>query len=225
MQTRGFATIDFETSGLAPSAGARALEIAVVHSDADGRVTGRWDTLIAGDGRVGRSDIHRITPAALAGAPAFAAIAPELLALLRGRVVVAHNAGFDLRFLVAELAGAGYRFAAAPVALCTSRLARDLLPGERRSLAALCAVFGIDLAGAHRASVDALATAQLLECYLASAPDRAPFDALLGRAAAQPFVGLPSRGAAWHPRERSSGFRPGTGPRVSAADAWATRAS
>ncbi|MFB2583680.1 3'-5' exonuclease [Herbiconiux liukaitaii] len=201
MSTRGFATIDFETSGLAPSHGARALEIAVVHSDPDGVVTGRWDTLIAGDGSVGRTDIHRISRATLAHAPAFGDIAPELLQLLSGRVIVAHNAGFDLRFLEAELDRAGYRFERPPVSLCTARLARTYLPGMRRSLARLCEVFGIELEGAHRASVDALATAQLLECYLASAADRTLFTEHLDRASRTPFAPLPTRGVPWHPRE------------------------
>ena len=209
MPVRGFATIDFETSGLAPSRGARAIEIAVVHSDADGVVTGRWDTLIAADGSVGRSDIHRISRAALRYAPSFAGIAPELLRLLRGRVLVAHNASFDIRFLVAELDAIGYRFDRAPVTLCTQRMARHFLPGSRRSLAHLCEVFGIGLTGAHRASVDALATAQLLECYLASCADRSGFEEHLDRAAQNPFAPLPGPGLPWHPREsnRASGTR------------------
>ncbi|MCS5733494.1 3'-5' exonuclease [Herbiconiux daphne] len=201
MTPPGFATIDFETSGLAPSRGARALEIAVVHSDADGVVTGRWDTLIRGDGPVGRSDIHRISRSALAHAPTFAEIAPLLLELLRGRVVVAHNAGFDIRFLVAELDLIGYRFTSPLVSLCTQRLARTYLPGMRRSLSHLCEVIGIDLDGAHRASVDAFATAQLLECYLANSADRSGFSELLERAAAAPLVPLATAGRAWYPRE------------------------
>jgi DNA polymerase-3 subunit epsilon len=205
MSARGFATIDFETSGLAPSRGARALEIAVVHSDADGVVTGRWDTLIAADGPVGPSHIHRISRSALTDAPSFGDIAPRLLELLRGRVVVAHNASFDIRFLVAELDLIGYRFAEPPVTLCTQQLARTYLPGVRRSLAHLCEVFGIDLEGAHRASVDAHATAQLLECYLANTADRSGFTDHLDRAAALAFTPLPSRGIAWYPREQARG--------------------
>jgi len=201
MAPRGFATIDFETSGLAPSHGARALEIAVVHSDADGVVTGRWDTLIAVDGSVGRSDIHRISRSALTHAPAFGGIAPRLVELLRGRVVVAHNAGFDIRFLLAELALIGYHVDRPPVSLCTQRLARTYLPGVRRSLRHLCEVFGIPLEGAHRASVDALATAQLLECYIATAADRGPFTEALDRASAQPLPPLSAQGAEWYPRE------------------------
>ncbi len=201
MEPRGFATIDFETSGLSPSYGARALEIAVVHSDADGAVTGRWDTLIAVDGPVGRSDIHRISRSALAHAPAFGGIAPRLLELLRGRVVVAHNAGFDIRFLLAELALIGYRVDRPLVSLCTQRLARTYLPGVRRSLRHLCDVFGIPLEGAHRASVDALATAQLLECYLANSADRGPFTEALDQAGHHPLQPLPGAGADWHPRE------------------------
>jgi len=201
MAPRGFATIDFETSGLSPSQGARALEIAVVHSDADGVVTGRWDTLIAAEGSVGRSDIHRISRSALTHAPAFGGIAPRLLHLLRGRVVVAHNAGFDIRFLVAELALSGYHVDHPLVSLCTQRLARTYLPGMRRSLRHLCEVFGIPLDGAHRASVDALATARLLECYIANTADRALFTEALDRAAAAPWRPHPGTPAEWYPRE------------------------
>jgi DNA polymerase-3 subunit epsilon len=208
---RGFATIDFETTGLAPGRGARAIEIAVVHSDADGAVTGQWDTLLRADLTVGPQHIHRISPRDLVTAPSFAQIAPELLELLRGRVVVAHNAGFDLRFLRAEFERAGYHHPVAQVSLCTLRLARTYLPDQRRSLAHCCRTFGIDLTDAHRASVDARATAELLEAYIANSADRHGWSAELDRAAAQPFTPLPSSGTPWHPRERARP-RPSTRP-------------
>lgn len=52
--------------------------------------------------------------------------------------------------------------------LCTMQLAREFIPGGGRSLADCCAAYDIDLIGAHRASVDALATGQLLEQYIAA---------------------------------------------------------
>ena len=57
------------------------------------------------------------------------------------------------------------------------RLAKEFLPGAGRSLADCCAAFGIEIGGAHRASVDALATAQLLQSYLSLAPEWDGWDA------------------------------------------------
>ncbi|MFB2557380.1 3'-5' exonuclease [Herbiconiux liangxiaofengii] len=200
----GFATIDFETTGLVPGDD-RAIEIAVVHSDVDGTVTGSWDTLIDPGRGPGPTRIHRITAEHLEGAPTFADIAPELLGLLSGRVVVAHNIAFDQRFLLAELARIGYRPRHPLVTLCTMQLARHYLPGLRRGLASCCDVLGIDLTGAHRASVDARATAALLAAYQSHTVDRSGWRAIADAAAAQPLPALPSRGTAWYPRERAAG--------------------
>ena len=57
------------------------------------------------------------------------------------------------------------------ISLCTMQLAREFLPGTGRSLSDCCAAYGIDLTGAHRASVDAFATAELLGCYIEGAAD------------------------------------------------------
>jgi len=161
MSAPGFATIDFETTGLFPNGNDRAIEVAVVHSDPDGTITGRWDTLLNPGRDLGRQDIHRISAAEILRAPTFADIAPELIELLDGRVLVAHNAGFDTRFLLAELARADVWTSQDLVTLCTMQLARVYLPGSGRALADCCAAFDIQLEGAHRASVDAGATAQL----------------------------------------------------------------
>lgn len=183
---RGFAVIDFETTGLSPARGSRAIEIGVVLSDRDGTITEEHDTLIHAGPAVGPTRIHRISAREVAHAPTFRQIAPQLLELLAGRVIVAHNAAFDLGFLRTELLAAGY--APGPVvSLCTMQLARHFLPDSRRSLRACCEVFGIDLRDAHRASADARATAVLLESYIASSRDRAWWDARLDRAAATPW--------------------------------------
>ncbi|WP_378148198.1 PolC-type DNA polymerase III [Cnuibacter sp. UC19_7] len=188
---RGFAVIDFETTGLSPARGSRAIEIGVVLSDRDGAVTEEHDTLIHAGPVVGPTRIHRISSREVAHAPTFRQIAPRLVELLAGRVIVAHNAGFDLGFLRTELLAAGYT-PGPVVSLCTMQLARHFLPDSRRSLRACCEVFGIDLRDAHRASADARATATLLECYIASSGDRAWWDARLDRAAASPWPPFPA---------------------------------
>ena len=170
MAGRGFAVIDFETTGLFPGGHDRVVEIAVVHVDAGGAVTGQWDTLVNPGRDLGPQHIHRIRSADVLNAPSFADIAPRLVELLSGRVIVAHNASFDTRFLLAELDRIGYALDAEPTGLCTMRLAREFLPGAGRSLKDCCDAYGIELENAHRASVDAFATAQLLEAYIVNSP-------------------------------------------------------
>ena len=101
MSAPGFAVIDFETTGLFPGGHDRVIEVAVVHVSSDGQIEGQWETLINPGRDLGRQDIHRVRAADVMNAPDFAQIAPQLLALLDGRVIVAHNAGFDVRFLLA----------------------------------------------------------------------------------------------------------------------------
>lgn len=203
MRAPGFATIDFETTGLFPNGNDRAIEVAIVHSDPDGTITGRWDTLLNPGRDLGRQDIHRISAAEILGAPTFADIAPELIDYLDGRVLVAHNASFDTRFLLAELARAEVWTSHDLVTLCTMQLARVYLPGSGRALVDCCAAFDIELEGAHRASVDAGATAQLLASYIAHSEDRYGWSDHLTRAAAYSYGRLPSRGTAWYPRENA----------------------
>jgi len=201
----GFATIDFETTGLFPSKHDRAIEVAVVHSDPDGTITGRWETLINPGRDLGPQRIHAIRAADVRSAPTFADIAAELVELLSGRVVVAHNASFDQRFLLAELDRIAY-WAPQFDPLCTMRLARDILPGAGRSLADCCAAFDIDLADAHRASADAFATAQLLEAYIASTSDWGGWAYAL--AEAQPWAPHEAPRLAWFSRDEVSTDEP-----------------
>lgn len=166
----GFAVIDFETTGLFPGGHDRVVEVAVVHADPHGTITGWWETLVNPGRDLGPQSIHQIRAADVLDAPTFDQIAGQLVELLRGRVVVAHNASFDLRFLMAELDHAHCWPGAAFPSLCTMQLAHEFLPGAGRSLADCCAAYDIEIAGAHRASADAVATARLLEAYILSTP-------------------------------------------------------
>lgn len=125
---QGFAVVDFETTGLSPAKGDRAIEIGLVHVAPDGTLEDEHETLIHVDRSVGASWVHHITARDLLHAPDFEGIAHELRDLLAGRVFVAHNVSFDSRFLLAEYSRMG---ASIPVhqstMLCTMKLSRSLI--------------------------------------------------------------------------------------------------
>jgi DNA polymerase-3 subunit epsilon len=137
----------------------------VIQLDSGLTPCGELTTLINPGRDIGATHIHRITARDVAGAPRFEQVAPTLLDFLRGRVIVAHNVQFDLRFLHAEFGRIGITMPELP-AMCTMQLAPRYLYGlVARSLDACCRAAGIQLDGAHAAAVDARAVAQLLACY------------------------------------------------------------
>ena len=167
----GFAVVDLETTGFSPRLGDRVAEVAVVLVDDAGRVEDEWCTLVNPERDLGPQHVHGIAAADVALAPTFDRVAPALLHLLAGRVLVAHNAAFDTRFLRAEIGRAGIAAAIDPVAcLCTQQLAGRYLTGSR-ALAACCAAVGVVHDGVHSALGDARATAGLLGYYLDVAAD------------------------------------------------------
>lgn len=172
MSQPGFAVIDVETTGLNPALHDRVVEIAVVQTDEWGNVTSRWETLVNPGRDLGPQGIHHIRSADVLGAPTFNLVAAEVVRQLRGRVIVAHNATFDLRFLTAELERAGIELWQQPESLCTMPLPRHFLPGAGRSLHDCCAAYDIENLDAHRALADADVTAQLLHYYIADTDDR-----------------------------------------------------
>ena len=152
--TGSYAVIDVETTGLAPVRGDRVIEIAVARVDADGRIEDEFATLINPEGRdTGPVFIHGITNDAVAKAPTFAEVAPELLARLDGAVVVAHNAPFEERFLATELARAGHTGLRMP-ALCTLWLGQQTFRTPNHKLGTLARAAGIPLVDKHAALGD-----------------------------------------------------------------------
>jgi DNA polymerase-3 subunit epsilon len=96
------------------------------------------------------------------------AVAPELLDYIRGAELIIHNADFDVEFLDMELSRAGLPPLAVHVAKITDSLsfARELHPGRKNSLDALCERYFVN--NANRTLHGALLDARLLaECYLA----------------------------------------------------------
>ncbi|TNM69646.1 hypothetical protein FHN55_02510 [Streptomyces sp. NP160] len=188
--TAGFAVLDLETTGFSPRT-ERVVEVAVVHVAPDGTAGAEWSTLVhPGRPTVGATHVHGIRPADVRSAPRFADVAPALVEVLAGRVVVAHNAGFDVPFLRAELERAGVVMPDV-AQLCTLAESRRHLPHLlRRKLADCCAAAGVRLTGAHSALGDARATAGLLASYLRSAGPGAHAD-LLRRAATTVWPAVP----------------------------------
>ncbi len=200
----GFAIIDVHATGSDAEGIDRVVEVAVVHADVDGRVTGAWDTLVNPCRGVGATSVHGIADVDVRTAPTFAQIAPRLVELLAGRVLVAHNARFDTRFLIAELTQAGLLMRDEPQSVCTMRLAADLLPGARRSRRDCCDAYDIELGDAPRAAAEALATAELLRHYLAADRDASSWSALLQRAADHEWPPVTVLDVDWVAREAAS---------------------
>jgi DNA polymerase-3 subunit epsilon len=161
----GFTVIDVETTGLS-SRSHRVLEIAVVRTDSAARVIGEWSRRVDPEGPVGATHIHGITAADVRGAPKFGELIPYLNQWIRGNVVVAHNARFDLAFIQSEYENAGWDLPPLP-SLCTLRASNYYLPAmDRRRLADCCAAARVPMRGAHTALGDARATAGLLSHFL-----------------------------------------------------------
>lgn len=165
----GYAVFDIETTGfsLYPDS---IVEIAVVHVDGCGTITGSWDTLLRPhDDVVGPTFVHGITQDMVLDAPRFAEVAPQLHGLFAGRVPVAHRLPqFDGRFVAAHFAWSGIRLPQLTQGLCTWKHARRHLPLPNHRLETCCQRLGIGLTDAHQALADTLATAKLLSHFITS---------------------------------------------------------
>ncbi|WP_211591411.1 exonuclease domain-containing protein [Microbispora sp. H10836] len=194
----GYAVIDVETTGLRPSWHDRIIEIGIVHVAFDGQVTGEWSTLVNPERDLGPQHIHGITASDVRHAPTFEEIAGAAVALLQGRVPVAHNLLFDANFLQYEFARIGVESPRLhDVGVCTMAEARRFLPGAPRNLVGCCAVADIQLDGHHDALIDAHAAAQLLRRYLELCHPDFPWPAALKAAADVTWPSISGTDAVW----------------------------
>jgi DNA polymerase III epsilon subunit family exonuclease len=162
-----YAVVDVETTGTRVEAD-EIVSLAVVRLDGEGRELDRCASLVrpAGPIPLESTAVHGIDDGAVAAAPTFAEIAPQVLELLDGAVFVAHNAGFDLPLVEHAFARAGIRYRPAGVA-CTLDAFRLLEPtAASHRLELLSERHGILLDDAHDARHDALATVELLRVLL-----------------------------------------------------------
>ena len=153
---------DTETTGLSARDGDRLVEIGCV--ELVNRIeTGRTYHCYYNPERSMPQEafaVHGLSETFLSDKPKFASKADELLEFLEDSPLVAHNAGFDFSFLNAELEACGRKAVSRFRMVDTVHMARQLHPGSKHSLDALCNRYGIDRS--HRIKHGALLDAELL---------------------------------------------------------------
>ena len=162
--------IDTETTGLEPELGHRVIEIAgveLVNRQLTGNNFHRYLNAER-DSEPAALEVHGLTTEFLRDKPKFPEIAAEFLEYVSGAELVIHNSAFDIAFLNRELDLVGLK----PVTeycggvVDTLRMARELHPGKRNALDALCERYQVD--NSARTLHGALLDARLLgEVYLA----------------------------------------------------------
>ncbi len=161
--------LDTETTGLDPALGHRIIEIACVEMVNRRLTKNNFYKRVHPEREIdpGATAVHGITLADLEHEPKFAEIVEEFLRYVDGAELIIHNAPFDVGFLNAELR----RIQQQPVTnkctvIDTLAMARDLHPGKRNNLDALCDRYDVD--NSARAVHGALLDAELLsEVYIA----------------------------------------------------------
>lgn len=158
----GFVVFDFETTG-AKTPPCRVTEVGA-YRVLNGEIVGEFHTLINPEMPIPLfiTMLTGISDDMVRSAPKFEEVAAEFLEFIGDSVLVAHNAGFDLRFLDHEVGRVYEDYRVANPSLCTVQLSRKLLPDvDNHKLKTLAAHFNVELINHHRANADALATAKV----------------------------------------------------------------
>lgn len=162
--------LDTETTGLYPDQGHRIIEIAAVEIF-NRRPTQRHFHIYINPEREidpGAQEVHGISLEFLQDKPLFAAIAEEFIEFIRGAELIIHNAPFDVGFLNMELTRLNLDKLESYISgiIDTLKMAKEMRPGQRNNLDALCRHYGID--NSQRTLHGALLDAELLaEVYIA----------------------------------------------------------
>jgi DNA polymerase-3 subunit alpha (Gram-positive type) len=157
-----FVVFDLETTG-AKTPPCRITEIGAWRV-INGEVTEEFHTLVNPQVPIPRfiTQLTGISDEMVADAPLFADVADNFLEFIGNSVLVAHNSGFDMRFLNHEIARVFGSYRIANPCLCTVLLSRRLLPDiTNHKLKTVAEHYSIDLVNHHRASDDAKATAHI----------------------------------------------------------------
>jgi DNA polymerase-3 subunit epsilon len=186
--------LDTETTGLVPEEGHRIIEVACLEL-AGRRPTGRHFHRFLNPERavdLAATQVHGLTAEDLLDKPRFADVADELLEFVEGCELLIHNAPFDVAFLNAELARIGRpRLDSLCRVTCTLVLAREMHPGKKNSLNALCERYAVD--HSQRTLHGALLDAQLLaDVWIAMTRGQEALDIAMAGA---PSVALPQHSA------------------------------
>ena len=157
-----YAVIDIEALSLAQPHN-RITEIAIVKVDGI-KISGSYSTLINPRKKIPPyvKNITGITDDMVKNAPEFNLVAQEIIKEIGNRVIVAHNASFDVNILNFEL-GRTKNEILPNGALCTVKLSRKLVPGlAKYQLGKVADYFNVEINDRHRAMGDAEATAKVL---------------------------------------------------------------
>lgn len=161
--------LDTETTGLDPALGHRVIEIGALEV-LNRRVTGATFHVYLNPEReidAGAVAVHGLTSEFLADKPRFADVVEPFLEFVAGAELIIHNAPFDVGFLNVELQKVDRQpLTQSCKVLDSLKLAREMHPGQKNNLDALCKRYQVDNSG--RSFHGALLDAQLLaEVYLA----------------------------------------------------------
>jgi DNA polymerase-3 subunit epsilon len=206
--------LDTETTGLEPAQGHRIIEIGCVEI-LNRRITARRYHQYVNPQRdidAGAVEVHGITSEDLREKPVFGEVAGDFIEFIRGAELIIHNAAFDVGFLDAEFALLGSAWGRTED-YCTVfdslKLAREMHPGQRNSLDALCRRYDID--NAHRELHGALLDAELLaEVYLAMTGGQGSLELSADGAGSGATAGAAARGARAAAARRFKVVRPST---------------
>ncbi len=180
--------LDTETTGLDPALGHRVIEIAAVEM-VNRRLTGNHFHRYLNPERdidAGALQVHGISAEFLQDKPRFRDIVEEFVTYLDGAELIIHNASFDVGFLNHEfgLLECSGIHQYCPSVVDTLRMAKELHPGQRNNLDALCKRYQVD--NSARTLHGALLDAELLaEVYLAMTRGQETLDMETGEAAAE----------------------------------------
>lgn len=159
-----FAIIDTETTGFNKRYD-RIIELAAARFDESFRLVDQWHTLINPDGKqIKNSHIHGITNADVAHTPTFPEVYTEFAARVDGMVLMAHNAPFDSKMILAETErittpdGEDVYFPFVD----TIDLAKQIVSLRSYKLASLLDHVGLNNPQSHAAIADATATGKML---------------------------------------------------------------
>jgi len=158
----GFVVFDLETTG-AKTPPCRVTEIGA-YRVRNGEIVGEFHSLVNPEMPIPFfiTLLTGITDEMVRNAPKFADVADAFLRFIDDSVLVAHNAGFDMRFLNHEVGRLYEDYRVGNASLCTVQLSRKLLPNvDNHKLKTLAEYFGVELVNHHRAGADAYATARI----------------------------------------------------------------
>lgn len=175
LSSRPVVVVDVETTGMSAAKGERVIEVGAVRVR-DGELEERFNSMIATSRPIspGAQAVHGITPAMLAGQPVAEDVFRDFAQFIDSDILVAHNAGFDMRFLKEEFARLDRRLVNSHY--CTLKMSRLCYPdlGTHKLEALGRHLFG-ELPGIrhHRALDDAELAARVMLQIFADNPDPA----------------------------------------------------